>query len=174
MKEKRDDELVLAAQGGDTGAYGVLVRRHSARVFAVCLAMLGNVGDSEDMAQETLVRAFGRIATLRDNQYFAAWVSQIARNLCRDLLRSRKRHRELLEENQSRVLPPRDDYSHLREALASLPTEHRLPLMLYYFDGRTTRSIAQTLGLSQAGACTRLYRARKALRKILAKENHDN
>jgi RNA polymerase sigma-70 factor (ECF subfamily) len=128
---------------------------------------MGNVCDSEDLAQETLVKAFNKIQTLRDSGQFVTWASQIARNLCRDLLRSRKLHRQLLEENQDKLVQPRDEYPELRRALEALPEEHRLPLMLYYFDGQKTDSIAMALNLSQAGACTRLCRARKALRKRL-------
>ena len=170
MENRPDKELVDAIRGGDTAAYATLVRRHSAHIFAVCLGILGNVGDSEDLAQETLVKAFNKIDSLRDRQQFSAWVTQIARNLCRDFLRSRKLHRQLLDENRERLTATPADYPALREALASLPEVHRLPLMLYYFDGHRTDSIAQALHLSRAGACTRLCRARKALRERLEEQ----
>jgi len=170
VDNRLDNKLVEAVCDGDAVAYATLVRRHSAHVFAVCLGILGNVGDAEDLTQETLVRAFNKIQSLRDSQQFSAWTSQIARNLCRDFLRSRKLHRKLLEENRERIVRSRADYPELREALERLPEEHRLPLMLYYFDGQKTESIAEALNLSRAGACTRLCRARKALRKRLEEQ----
>lgn len=173
MDSRPDEELIEAIRGGETKAYEALVRRHTARIFALCLGILGNVSDSEDAAQETLVKALNKIQTLQDGSQFAGWISQIARNLCLDLLRSRKRHRELLDQNQERIMPAPGDYSVLQEALEELPEEHRLPLLLFYFDGQKTESVAKALNLSRAGACTRLSRARKALRRKLTSENHD-
>jgi RNA polymerase sigma-70 factor (ECF subfamily) len=167
VDNRPDQELVNAIRGGDTAAYATLVRRHSAHIFAVCLGILGNVDDSEDLAQETLVKAFKKIQSLRGGQQFSAWARQIARNLCRDFLRSRKLHRKLLADNREKIVRTPADYPELREALASLPEIHRLPLMLYYFDGQKTDSIAEALNLSRAGACTRLCRARNALRERL-------
>ena len=171
MEDRSDKEFVEAVRGGNIKAYEVLVLRYSARVFAVCLGILGNVCDSEDIAQESFMKALDRIQSLRDGHQFAGWVSQIARNLCRDLLKSRTRHRELLTQNRETVHPTKDDYSDLMETLEALPEEHRLPLLLYYFDGQKTESVAKALNLSRAGACTRLCRARRALRIQLEKES---
>jgi RNA polymerase sigma-70 factor (ECF subfamily) len=107
------------------------------------------------------------ILTLRDGKQFAGWISQIARNLCRDQWRTRKRRRELLSQ---RVVEEAQDFgrfSDLHDALERLPEEHRLPLMLYYFDGRSTENLARELNLTRGGACTRLFRARNELRKLL-------
>jgi RNA polymerase sigma-70 factor (ECF subfamily) len=172
VDDRPDEELIKAIRGGETKAYEVLVRRHTARIFALCLGILGNVSDSEDVAQETLVKALNKIQTLQDRSQFSGWISQIARNLCLDLLRSRKRHRELLNQNRDMIHPKTGDYSKLREALEELPEEHRLPLMLFYFDGQNTENLARALNLSRSGACTRLSRARKALRRKLTSENH--
>jgi len=170
VEHRSDEEFVETIRGGNIKAYEVLVRRYSARIFAVCLGMLGNVSDSEDIAQEAFMKALDRIKSLRNGQQFGYWISQIAGNLCRDLLRSRNRHRELLAQNRAAIYPEKNDYSDLMEALRALPEEHRMPLMLYYFDGQKTDSIAKALNLSRAGACTRLCRARKALRKRLEEE----
>jgi RNA polymerase sigma-70 factor (ECF subfamily) len=167
LHDREDEQLVVAICGGDKDAYATLVRRHSARVFAVCLGMLGNVGDSEDAAQEALLKGLTHIHTLRDGRQFGAWVSQIARNHCLDLLRTRKRRRELLQQNGETKTAAETGYTDLEEALERLPDQYRLPLMLYYFDGRDSRTVAAALNISRAGACTRLSRARKELRKLL-------
>jgi RNA polymerase sigma-70 factor (ECF subfamily) len=142
--------------------------------------MLGSVADSQDAVQETFLTGLAQIATLRDDRRFAGWIAQIARNLCRDLIRRRSRHRALLEQHhQDRqppaprsdtFLPAREDFATLHAALAQLPEKHRLPLMLFYFDGQSTRRLARELGISQAGACTRLSRARRELRELLREQ----
>ncbi|MHC4192782.1 MAG: RNA polymerase sigma factor [Planctomycetota bacterium] len=151
-------------------AYAGLVKVYSRRVFAICLGMLGNVDDAEDVAQQALLKGFTDIEQLRDSEQFGAWIGRIARNLCIDFLRRRKRERNAFAkrteagENNSSVYPE------LQDALAKLPRRHRLALMLYYFDGRSTENIAETLQISRAAVYARMSRARKSLRKLLKTE----
>jgi RNA polymerase sigma-70 factor (ECF subfamily) len=169
FNDMSDEDLVAASRSGDKNAFAALVRRHSKRVYAVCIGILGNPADSDDIFQETFVKGMTKIHTLRRGAQFAAWITQIARNLCRDHLRRHSRRRELLEQNPARPDPPvREEYDDLHAALEKLPEKHRLPLMLFYFDGRSSEKLAQELNLTRAGACTRLFRARIELQKLLA------
>jgi RNA polymerase sigma-70 factor (ECF subfamily) len=170
VEERTDEYLVNASRRGDREAYAALVRRHSRRVYAVCLGILADVTDSEDIMQETFIKGFSRIHTLRSGEAFGAWIGSIARNICRDHVRTNARRRELLQEQQNIEEPGREVFSELHMALAELPEEYRLPLMLYYFDGKSAKRLAQELDISHAGACTRLSRARKELRKILDRQ----
>lgn len=167
-----DRALVAASRDGDHEAYAELTRRHLRRVFAVCLGVLGELDDAEDAAQDAFVKGFERIRSLRDGRRFPAWITQIARNRCRDLLRRRKRRPEspLTDLVEDTTAVPPDRYADLRRALARLTENDRLPLLLYYFDGKNTRTVAAELGLSQGGACSRLYRARRRLRGLLEDE----
>jgi RNA polymerase sigma-70 factor (ECF subfamily) len=170
LHDREDRQLVGAAVDGNAEAYSALVRRHGKRVYAICLGMLGNVPDSEDMAQETFVTAMTRLHTLKDAAKFGGWIAQIARNLCRDLRRNRARQRDLLAARGLELeTPAGEDFSNLHSALAVLPEKYRIPLMLFYFDGKDTTKLAEELNMSQAGACTRLSRARKELRRQLSK-----
>lgn len=167
MDERSDEYLVTASRTGDRRAYADLVRRHSRRVYAVCMGMLGNAADSDDIAQETFIRGFSRLGTLRGGGSFGAWIALIARNLCRDHLRVNARRRELIEQHANAPAPAEVDHSALHEALAELPEQYRTPLMLFYFDGKSAKRLAEELEISHAGACTRLSRARRELRMIL-------
>lgn len=176
MDERPDDYLVTSSQGGDREAYAVLIRRHMKRVFAICLGILGNLADAEDATQEVFIRGLERMETLRNCERFSAWISQIARNWCRDLLRARTRRRVVSIDDQKPVVDdkaappshsPAGNFTDLRLALDRLPEVHRLPLLLFYYDGKDTRTLAKELNLSKGGACARLYRARKALRQLL-------
>jgi RNA polymerase sigma-70 factor (ECF subfamily) len=166
VAEHPDAVLVERSRKGDRKAYGELVRRHSRRVFAICLGILGNSHDAEDVAQQALVRGFERLATLEKGSEFAAWVAAIARNLCIDFGR-RKRPKEPLEANQPESAATTEAFPDVHEALKRLPEEYRLPLVLYYFDGQSTQKVAGALNISPAGVLTRLSRARRKLRKIL-------
>lgn len=177
MDERPDDYLVVRCKKGDRNAYAVLIRRHMKRVFAICLGILGNHADSEDATQEVFIKGLERMKTLKRGDNFSPWISQIARNKCRDLLRVRTRRtvvsidedRQLTENTMGKLSQSyTDDFTDLRRALDRLPEEHRVPLLLFYYDGRNTRTLARELDLSEGGACARLYRARKALRELLA------
>jgi RNA polymerase sigma-70 factor (ECF subfamily) len=170
LDERDDGQLVTASRTGDRGAYAALVRRHGKRVFAICLGILGNVADSEDAAQEALVKGMTQLHTLRDDGQFGGWIARIARNLCLNLLRNKTRRRDLLAAQGTEEATEAPDFSHLHAALARLPEKYRLPLVLFYFDGKDTLKLAQELNMSRAGACTRLSRARRELRRELSKQ----
>jgi RNA polymerase sigma-70 factor (ECF subfamily) len=171
LNKMSDEDLVAASREGNKNAFAALVRRHAKKVYAVCVGILGNVTETEDIFQETFVRGMTNIDSLRDPGQFAAWIAQIARNLCRDHLRKQHRHRELMEHRPIEPEPSRDDFNDLHDALARLPEKYRLPLMLFYFDGKNAEKLAEELDMTRAGACTRLFRARNELRKLLDKRD---
>lgn len=170
MNERSDEFLVTASRSGDRRAYAELVRRHSRRVWAVCMGILGNAADSDDISQETFIRGFSRLGSLRGSGSFGPWIAQVARNLCLDQLRVGARRRELIERHGYTLVRGEQDHSALHEALAELPEQYRTPLMLYYFDGKSAKRLAEELGISHNGACTRLSRARRELRRILERQ----
>ena len=167
MDRDLEKKLVMSCRNGDKSAYAGLVKGHSGRVFAICLGMLGNTHDAEDIAQQTFLKGLANIRQVRSDELFGAWISRIAKNLCIDLVRERKRARSSLA---GAVVPdqrgPRQ-FAELKSALAKLSERHRLTLMLYYFDGRSTRGLAEALAVSEGAAQACLSRARKKLRRLL-------
>lgn len=151
----------------DKSACRDLVKAYSGRVFAICLGMLGNINDAEDVTQQTLLKGLTNIRQIRDNEQFGAWISRIAKNMCIDFIRVQKRRRNFVKRCALTNRSISKDYAKLESALAKLSEKYRLPLMLYYFDGRSTKTIAEALKISEAAAQTRMSRARKKLRKLL-------
>ena len=167
MNGDLEKELVAACRCGDTSAYARLVKVYSGRVFAICLGMLGNSHDAQDVAQQALLKGFASIKQLRSDTQFGAWLIRIAKNLCIDFIRKQKHRQNVLVEQLETGHSGTEGYSKLMIALAELPQDYRLTLVLYYFDGRSTKSIAETLGMSAGAVQARLSRARKKLRKLL-------
>jgi RNA polymerase sigma-70 factor (ECF subfamily) len=167
LDSDKENKLVELTRMADRGAYAELVRAYSGSVFAICLAMVGDKHDAEDIAQQTLLKGFTKINRLRNTRRFGAWIAQIARNLSIDFLRAKtvSINTRICFARQQPAKP--NDRPELRAALAKLPQEYRVPLMLYYFDGRSACSVAQVLGTSEQAIHTRLSRARKMLRKML-------
>lgn len=151
-------------------AYAGLVKVYSSRVFAICLGMLGNIHDAEDVAQQALLKGFTDIEQLRDSDRFGTWIGRIARNLCVDFIRRRKREQKAFARREAAGASSSKEYPEVEDALAKLPRRCRLALMLYYFDGRSSENIAETLQISQAAVYARISRARKRLRKLLEAE----
>jgi RNA polymerase sigma-70 factor, ECF subfamily len=167
QQEMTDAELVTVIRGGDRRAYGALIHRYTGRVFGVCLGILGEPAEAEDMTQETFLRGLEQIHKLRSPSDFAQWVAQIARNLCLDNVRVRKRRREILDENPVVSNGGNDEFDDLYAALGRLQQKDRLTLVRYYFEGHNIHGVAEELGVTDGAAYTRLSRARRALREIL-------
>jgi RNA polymerase sigma-70 factor (ECF subfamily) len=165
-----EKKLVAACRKGDRSAYAGLVKAYSGRIFAICLGMLDNTHDAEDIAQQALLKALTGIKQLRDDEQFGAWISRIAKNLCIDFIRKHKHEQDRIVEPAAVSKSSSKEYPELRTALAKLSEDHRLALMLYYFDGRSAKSIGETFMISQAAAQARISRARKQLRKLLEAE----
>src|SRR5687768_14333891 len=86
-----DADLVRQAMAGRSAAYEQLVRRHAARVTAVCHARVGRADAAEDLAQETLLRGWRGLASLAEPGKFGAWLCGIASRTCLDWLKAAER-----------------------------------------------------------------------------------
>ena len=167
MNDRLDENVVQACRQGDMAAYALLVKRHYRHVFAVCLGVLGNVHDAEDVAQEAMLKGMLKIQKLNKDERFESWILQIAKNLCIDFLRRRKRVMPLAGEQPMQAGQTTKENHDLEHAIRRLPQELRLPLTMYYFDGKNAKTIAAKLNISHSGACQKIRTARKQLHELL-------
>jgi RNA polymerase sigma-70 factor (ECF subfamily) len=171
-----DDELVAQALAGSVRCQELLAARYRGRLYAFALAMLRHPEDAEDVAQETLVRAFGTMATYRGGDRFRAWLFRIAGNLCRDRTRRpMSRDVALDAAHQELPAPSREDPGRqvvLRTtvfaAVARLPELYRGPVVLHYMEGLSVPETAGALGRATATVRVQLWRARTLLAEALA------
>ena len=170
MNELSDEKLVDASRAGDKEAYAVLAERHYERVFVTCLGMLGSIHDAEDVTQDAMLQGLIRIGTLRDSAQFGSWILRIAKNYCLSLM-CRRKHGKSIDIRES---PPSDEalvpYENLQRAIAKLPPESRVPLVTYYFGGKSVKDVAEKLELSSSAVYQRLRTATKQLHGILIKQ----
>jgi RNA polymerase sigma-70 factor (ECF subfamily) len=168
-----DENVVQACKQGNTASYKLLVKRHYRHVFALCLGILGNIHDAEDIAQEAMLRGLVKIKKLGKGEHFEAWILQIAKNLCIDFLRKRKHVKPLANEQSMQAGQKSQENHELEQAVRRLPLELRLPLTMYYFDGKNAKMIADRLNISHSGACQRIRAARQELHKLLTERSRN-
>jgi RNA polymerase sigma-70 factor (ECF subfamily) len=173
MTRKRDDaELVLGARRGEAPAREELARRYLRRAFGVALAVLQNVADAEDVAQEAISAAVERLHECRLPERFGGWLLRGVRNRALNE-RARRVYRSALLlglATDERVeadegLPSLGKA--LRAALDQLPPVRRSVMLLHDLEEWTHGEIADALQISVEMSRQHLFVARKAMRAIL-------
>ena len=172
MNDQANEGVIRACQGKNKAAYAILAGKHYRHVFALCLGMVANAHDAEDVAQETMLKGLVSLRRLAKPQQFESWILRIARNLCIDLLRRRKRTKVLPVEAEPVAQPAAPEDHDLEAAIRRLPLELRLPLTLFYFEGKDAGSIASKLDISPSLAYERLRAARKELHELLIEKGY--
>ena len=180
----RADMERLAA--GHDAALNDLMERHSTPVFHFLCRMLGNEEDAVDLAQETFVRVYRARESFRSNSKFTTWLYTIAANLARNHFRWRARHPNVsleassgaTEESLGSTLPsnepvPSDQAlaaeraAAVRAAVNRLPDDLRDAIVLCEWEEHSLAEAAAILDTTPKAVESRLYRARKSLRKEL-------
>src|SRR6188508_1227027 len=170
-----DAQLVAMALAGDARAFGTLVTRYQDLAVSVAYAATGDLGLSEDLAQEAFVVAWRRLASLASRDRFAPWLCGIVRHVGRSERRHRHRHAPGGSPEPLDALPaPRPsplDEAMAREALvrtwralSALPPRYREPLVLYCRLDHSHARVAASLGISEETVRQRVSRARQRLR----------
>ena len=165
-----------AARHGDHDAFARLVRATQRMVASVALAVTRDIQLSEDIAQETYLKAWHRLAAMNNPDSFLPWLRQVTRNQAIDHVR-RRRHQEVsLGDSDTRItdaphlglgpeasLQRQEQSEMLARALDEIPDESREVLLLFYREGQSSRQVAALLGLSDGAVRKRLQRARDVL-----------
>ena len=138
------------------------------RLYRVALCMLKNDADVQDALQETVLKAWEKRHTLRNEAYFGTWVTRIAINTCKQMYRQKQRI-VLMEELPE--TPATSDGITLKMLIECLPDKLRLPFVLYYSEGMDTAEVANALHLTATAVRSRIHRAKIILRKELV--DHD-
>ncbi len=172
------DQMVRRAQAGDREAFADLIHRFEGAALAVAFAVLSDGDLAGEAVQDAFLRAWQRLAELREPERFAAWLCGIVRNLARDL---RRRNRRECRVNAALSLALRSDCWQAPEsrmeqqemaqrvlaALAELDELSRAAVVLRYYEGYSSKQIGELLELGPAAVDMRLSRARQLLKRLL-------
>ncbi len=177
-----DEQLVQAAQSGDSAAFGQLVDRWDRKIRGAIYRVLGSDDEARDLTQEAFFKAYRGLPSFKQEARFSSWLYQIALNLCRDRMR-RKRGRihmsleELELAGSARLIESGPSVQEMAEAgelsrvvataVAALPAEQREVIVLKEYQELTFAEIAEVLALPVSTVKTRLYRGLGQLRQSL-------
>jgi RNA polymerase sigma-70 factor, ECF subfamily len=176
-------EAVRLAQHGDPGAFEIIYQEHSSRVYALCLRMLGDPTEAEDLVQDVFVLLFRKIHTFRGESAFSTWLHRLAVNLV--LMRLRKKSppmvsieatSDLDDETRSPtidlgapdvMLEGSVDRVNLERCIERLPAGYRAMFILHDVQGYQHTEIAAMVGRSVGDSKSQLHKARLRLRELL-------
>ena len=153
----------------DDETYIAVSQQNMPLFFRTAWGILRNRHDAEDAVQQALMNAWKSRGKARPGAE-RAWMMRIVVNECHNILRRRRRCVPFAEFPEEAVPSPQDTDTGLYEAIRMLPKKLQIPLMLKYMEGMSEKETAEALGLPLSSVKSRLFRARKALKKQLKEE----
>jgi len=175
------EDAVSRARTGDADAFHLIFRRYSKPLLSFIYNLIGDRDQAEELVQETFVRAYRRLGSLREESYLSTWLFGIARNVVREVIRRKYSDRPLVGLEDVGAADPRsfaagpDEplMAHelrraVRAALAGLPEDGRVVFVLKVIHQMKYRQIARITGSSVGKLKTDLHRARRQMRQRLA------
>jgi RNA polymerase sigma-70 factor (ECF subfamily) len=177
-RELSGEEIVGRLKAGEPKAFEEMVISYQHRVFGVAVRMLGNAAEAEEVAQETFLRAHRAMASFRGEAKLSTWLYGITSRLCLNRLasgerRMRRHGEETLERMAGTTADPaaeaeRSEVEHaLHRAIAELPEDRRIVVVLRDLEGLSYEEIAAALDLELGTVRSRLSRARTDLKDKL-------
>jgi RNA polymerase sigma-70 factor (ECF subfamily) len=173
-----DCEVIERCQRGDPDAFRLLFESHKNKIYSIALRYTGNEGAALDIAQETFLKLLTVIKAFRGDASFDSWLYRLVVNCCLDDKRRNRRLVAVVEDlldviyrsNETTLhdLMRAESQKHVQQALARLPQDQRIVIVLRYTEGLSYEQIAEILGCSTGTVASRLNRAHKVLERRLS------
>lgn len=160
-------EQIERAKAGDAEAFVVLMKQLESSMYGMAKSMLQRDEDVADALQESILKAYKSLPSLREPKYFKTWMFRIVINECNNILRKRSGTEVMAEVPPAAVRTNDYDNVDLREAVDRLEEPQRLVVVLHYYEDLPLRQVAEVLNISESAVKMRLHRAREALLRQL-------
>ena len=177
------ETVIRRAQGQDAEALGDIYRLYARRVFGLCRYMLESRESAEDATSEIFLKLQRSLESYDGSTPFPRWLMRVAGNQCIDALRRQRRGRRVIVEVEDgatvveaasaqasplSAVISKEQRAQVRDAIASLPDNYRLPLTLRYYGELSYDEIAQQLDLDRNQVAVLIFRAKQQLRRKVA------
>lgn len=170
-EDHSDQDLIEQYLGGSPTALAQLWLRYDRMVYGTALGVLCVRESAEDIRQEVFLKLHEQLGTLRDASRFGSWLCTVTRNACTSLLRRRAVRSAAQTSDEVACVQPSvqvdlEEEQHrglLRQMIASLPEDYRIPAVLHYFEEKSVRKVSAFLALPETTVKWRLHKAREML-----------
>ena len=166
-------EIVEKCMRGDRKAQFDLYRLYSQAMYNICLRMVNDDLDAEDLLQQSFVDVFTKMDSFRYESSIGAWIKRIVVNNCINFLKKRRLQVQSLDDSHHQVAEDLryDDFTinveAINGAIRELPDGYRVVFSLYLFEGYDHQEIGEILGITEATSKSQFSRAKKKLRDLL-------
>ena len=174
-------ELVARAKGGDQAAFGELVRKYRARVYALALHLTGNASDADDITQDAFLKAYHKLPEFEGRSEFFTWIYRITLHRALNAKRDRSRRRTVpLDDprlvaavavdshgNPERAVQLRDEYRALLEAFDQLSPLLQTTVVLTALQGLSYKEAAVVLDTTEGTVAWRIHESRRKMQAVL-------
>ena len=181
ISSAKDYELTKLSATGDMMAFEEIYNRHHRRVYSICLRMLQNTTEAEDLTQDVFIQLHRKIGSFRGDSAFTTWLHRLTVNQV--LMHFRKRNVKFEKTTEEGETPiqivggthnplkmPVVDKIAIEDAIAQLPDGYRNVFVLHDVEGYEHEEVARILGCSVGTSKSQLHKARLKLRKLLQKK----
>lgn len=183
--EITDAAVVAQVLAGDSGAFRLLVDRHTRSIYGVAYRMTGNQEDAEEIVQETFLRAYKALHKFELRSSFATWIYRIAVNRCLDFLKTKKMtdtvqiaddpaegEREIQiaagDPGPDRLLLSNEARQKIDQAICLLSPSERVAFTMRHMEGKSIEEISKTLKVRASAAKNSIFRAVQKIRQQLS------
>lgn len=174
-------ELVARAKGGDQAAFGELVRKYRARVYALALHLTGNASDADDITQDAFLKAYHKLPEFEGRSEFFTWIYRITLHRALNAKRDRSRRRTVPIDdprlvaavavdshgNPERAVQLRDEYRALLEAFDQLSPLLQTTVVLTALQGLSYKEAAVVLDTTEGTIAWRIHESRRKMQAVL-------
>jgi len=171
MVDQEEMKLAVAAVAGDLDGFGELCQRYYGPMVAIAYSVVGDHHLAEDAVQEAFAKALGGLRKLKRADRFSPWLTQICRNVAKDMAKAKTVRISTVGMEDIGQLPekPGDDGTDqaVRRAISKLGGSAREMIVLRYYDNLSYERISAALGISKAAVNSRLKRAKRKLAIML-------
>ncbi len=179
MKEiSLQTELVKQCIAGDAKAQSMLYSQYSKAMYNICLRMVNNRMDAEDVLQNAFIEVFRGIKSFSGKSTIGAWIKRIVINNNIDFLKKKRIYFEDIDdrleivEEQDNSSVSNYDVSIVKHNITLLPDGYRVVFSLYLLEGYDHKEIAKILGVTEATSKSQYSRAKKKLKELIARDIH--
>ncbi len=172
LYENIHQEIIDQCKEGSQKAQFQLYKLYYRPMFSICMRLINNAAEAEDVMQEAFLNAFTKIDTYKGEVSFGAWLKRIVINRSLDYLKKRKVKFEEINEKTNQLPDYQMEIKEvnmdvIKDAIQKLPDGYRVVLSLFLIEGYDHEEISEILGISNSNSRTQYLRAKNKLRELL-------